>query len=82
MNGLQLFAALTPILAVFILLVLLRLPATTAMPGSLLLTAVVAFFVWKIPVIQIVAASMEGLIIALSIIWIVFGAILLLNTLR
>jgi lactate permease len=82
MNGLQLFAALTPILAVFILLVLLRLPATTAMPGSLLLTAIVAFFIWKIPVIQIVAASMEGLIIALSIIWIVFGAILLLNTLR
>ncbi|QHA92108.1 L-lactate permease [Bacillus sp. N1-1] len=82
MNELQLFAALTPILAVFILLVLLRLPATTAMPGSLLLTAVAAFFVWKIPVIQIVAASMEGLIIALSIIWIVFGAILLLNTLR
>ncbi len=82
MNGLQLFTALTPILAVFILLVLLRLPATKAMPGSLLLTALMAYTIWKIPMIQMTAAFIEGLIIALSIIWIVFGAILLLNTLR
>ncbi|MGG1687027.1 L-lactate permease [Pseudalkalibacillus sp. NRS-1564] len=82
MNGLQLFTALTPILAVFILLVLLRLPATKAMPGSLLLTALMAYAIWKIPMIQMTAAFIEGLIIALSIIWIVFGAILLLNTLR
>ncbi len=82
MNGIEILTALTPVLAVFILLVLLRIPATIAMPISLLLTIVVSFVVWKIPFIQIAAASIEGLIIGISIIWIVFGAILLLNTLR
>ncbi|MDQ0482459.1 L-lactate permease [Guptibacillus hwajinpoensis] len=82
MNGYELLTALTPVLAVFILLVLLRLPATKAMPVSLLLTAILAYVVWQIPIKQIVAASLEGLIISVSILWIVFGAILLLNTLR
>lgn len=82
MNAIELITALTPVLAVFILLVLLRLPATKAMPVSLLLTATLAYVVWKIPIKQIVAASIEGLIISTSILWIVFGAILLLNTLR
>lgn len=74
-------AALTPILAVLILLVALRLPATRAMPISLLATALLALLVWQVPLIQIAAAALEGLIISLSILWILFGAILLLNTL-
>lgn len=74
--------ALTPILAVFIFLVLLRLPAVRAMPISLALTAVLAILIWRMPVIQVLAAALEGMIIAASILWIVFGAILLLNTLR
>ncbi|WP_229666606.1 L-lactate permease [Paraliobacillus quinghaiensis] len=74
-------AALTPVLTVFIFLVLFRMPATKAMPISFFITALFAFFVWRIPIIQIVAASIEGIIIAISILWIVFGAILLLNTL-
>ncbi|WP_270180278.1 L-lactate permease [Alkalihalobacillus sp. CinArs1] len=82
MNTIELLTALTPVLAVFILLVLLKLPATKAMPVSFLLTAVLSYVVWKIPLLQIAAASIEGLIISVSILWIVFGAILLLNTLR
>lgn len=73
--------ALTPVLAVFLFLVILRWPATRAMPISLILTAVLAFFIWQMPLIQIAASLIEGLMIALSILWIVFGAILLLNTL-
>lgn len=82
MTVLTILAALTPILAVFIFLVLLRLPAMRAMPVSLLLTAALAVLIWRMPPVQVLAAALEGGIIAASILWIVFGAILLLNTLR
>jgi len=73
--------ALTPPLAVLVLLVALRLSAAKAMPLSLMITAMVTVFVWQVPVRQVAAASLEGVWIAASILWIVFGAILLLKTL-
>ncbi len=82
MNLLHILVALTPVLTVFIFLVLLRLPAVKAMPLSFVLTVLVSWLVWRVPARQIVAASLEGLFVALSILWIVFGAVLLLNTLR
>jgi lactate permease len=82
MTLLTTLTALTPILAVFLLLVLLRLPAVRAMPISLALTALLAMAIWRMPPVQVLAAALEGVIIAVSILWIVFGAILLLNTLR
>lgn len=82
MTILTTLAALLPILAVFVLLVLLRMPAMRAMPISFALTALAALLVWRIPLLQIVAAALEGIIIAASILWIIFGAILLLNTYR
>ncbi|RWZ58226.1 L-lactate permease [Halobacillus fulvus] len=82
MNFLELMTALMPVLAVFILLVIMRLPAVKAMPLSLVVVALLAVIVWKVPVVRVMAASLEGLMIAASILWIVFGAILLLNTLK
>jgi lactate permease len=82
MSLLQLFATLVPVLSVLLLLVILRLPATRAMPLSLLFTAFFAGMVWKVSGIQLAASVLEGWIIALTILVIVFGAILLLNTLR
>jgi lactate permease len=73
--------ALAPVLAVFLFLVVLRLPAVKAMPISFLLTAVLAVLVWQVPLIHVLAASIEGVIISFTILWIIFGAILLLNTL-
>ncbi|MFC3116663.1 L-lactate permease [Cellvibrio fontiphilus] len=81
MTNLQLFTTLVPILAVFVLLVLLRLPATRAMPLSLVITAAFAFYVWQVPAVQLAASVLEGWVIAFTILMIVFGAILLLNTL-
>ncbi|GAB2538883.1 L-lactate permease [Gracilibacillus alcaliphilus] len=74
--------ALAPILAVFLFLVLLRMPAMKAMPISLLVTGVLAFFYWKVSFVQISASIIEGVLIGVSILYIVFGAILLLNTLQ
>lgn len=76
------FLALFPILVVFILIVLLRRPATKAMPLAYLVTCVLAFFVWKVPLTQISAASVDGLITAASILYIIIGAIFLLNLLQ
>lgn len=74
-------AALTPLIAVLLLLVVLRLPASAAMPVSLIATAGVTAFVWQVPVRHLAAAAIEGVVVAVSILWIVFGAILLLKTL-
>lgn len=82
MTILQLLSALTPIIAVLVLLVILRLPATRAMPMSLLATAFTTYTVWQVAPVRIAAAVIEGGFVALSILWIVFGALVLLNVLR
>lgn len=76
------FLALLPILTVFVLIVLFRWPATKAMPVAFLITCLLAFSVWKVPVLQIAAASIDGLVTAGSILYIILGAILLLNLQR
>ena len=39
-------------------------------------------FFWGVSEIRILASIFQGLIITVSILWIIFGAILLLNTLK
>jgi len=77
----MILAALTPLLAILGLLVVLRLPAAVAMPTSFALTAGVSVAAWGVPLRRVLAASIEGVLIAASILWIVFGAILLLKVL-
>ena len=74
--------ALLPICAVAIFLVGLRWPASRAMPLAYGMAVVLALAVWQVPAIQVAAASVNGLIIALTLLYIIFGAILLLNTLQ
>ena len=74
--------SLLPIISVAIFLVMLRWPASRAMPIAYVVAAVLALFVWQLPIPKILAASVNGLIIAGTLIYIIFGAILLLNTLQ
>ena len=74
--------AFTPILVVGVLLVALRWPASRAMPIAYLIVAGLAIGVWRVSGTQVLAASINGLIIAATLIYIIFGAILLLNTLQ
>ncbi len=74
--------ALFPIFTVFALIVLFRWPATRAMPIAFALTCVLSLGVWKTPALQVAAATADGLITAASIMYIVMGAILLLNLLQ
>jgi lactate permease len=62
-------------------LVILRWPASRAMPISYLVAAVLATQVWQVDAAQVGLATMRGLTIAVELLYIVFGAILLLNTL-
>lgn len=71
--------ALLPIVIVFGLIVLFRWPAIKAMPVAYIVTCFLGLFVWKVPFPQLAAASIDGLITAASILYIVLGAILLLN---
>ncbi|WP_425235433.1 L-lactate permease [Ulvibacterium sp.] len=76
------FLAVVPILTAAILLVGLRMPAKRAMPISFLVTIGIAFLVWDIAIIDIIASTIQGLFITFDILYIVFGAIVLLNLLK
>jgi len=81
-NGFLALLSLLPILAVAFFLVGLRWPASRAMPICYIVVVALALGVWQIPHLKVMAASISGLIKALELIFIIFGAILLLNTLR
>lgn len=74
--------AISPLIVVFGLLVFFRWPAKRTMPLACFLTAVLAFFYWKVPAVRIGAASIQGLVIAAQLLYIVFGALLLLFVLK
>jgi lactate permease len=74
--------AIMPVLTVLIFLVILHWPARRAMPVAYVITALVAYFFWGTEFTKIAAATVHGVVTALNILFIVFGAILLLYTLR
>jgi len=64
------------------MLIGLRWPASRAMPLVYLFTAAIGLFVWDMTFNRIIASTLQGLVITLGLLWIIFGAILLLNTLK
>jgi len=74
--------AFSPILLAAILLIGFRIPAKNAMPISFLATAVMAIAIWDIPIVDIAASTIQGLFITFDILYIIFGAIVLLNLLK
>ena len=79
--ALPIFATL-PILVAAALLVGLRWPASHAMPAAYFTCIWLTFVIWEVPVNQIAGGSVKGLLITIQLLYIIFGAILLLNTLR
>ena len=74
--------ALTPIAVVGLFLVVLRWPASRAMPLSWIAAAGLAWVVWGVSGTRIAAASVNGLVVAGTLLYIIFGALLLLHTLQ
>ncbi|MFP4218175.1 MAG: L-lactate permease, partial [Salinarchaeum sp.] len=77
----EILTAALPLLLAGILLVGFLWPATRAMPIAWLSALVIGFVVWNMPPNWLVAASAVGVMTALEILWIVFGALVLLYTL-
>ncbi|MGB3493149.1 MAG: L-lactate permease [Elainellaceae cyanobacterium] len=74
--------AVIPIATVFLLLVVARRPAGQAMPLAYFVTIAIALWIWQMPFVEVAASSVQGAVAALEILYIVFGAMLLLNTLQ
>ena len=80
--SIQALLAFAPILLAAILLVGFRWSAKRAMPVVYLLTAALVLTVWRVSFLRVIASTIQGLFITFDILWIIFGAILLLNTLK
>ncbi|MEV3837816.1 L-lactate permease [Aeromonas dhakensis] len=74
--------AFSPIVVAAVLLVGLNWPAKRAMPIAFILTVFIALWGWQMSPTRVLASSLQGLIITVTVLWIVFGAILMLNTLK
>lgn len=74
--------AFLPILLAGILLVGLHWPASRAMPLVLVVAIVMALLAWQVSAIRVVASVLQGLMLTAGILWIIFGALLLLNALK
>lgn len=74
--------AIIPIVVALVLMVGMRWPATRAMPFAWLACVVCAIFGWDISILRLAALSIQGVIIAIGVLIIVFGAILILYTLE
>ncbi len=79
---LQATLGFTPIFLAGLLLVGLRWPARHAMPVVFIAAAAIALFAWGMPIERVAASTVQGLMITAAVLWIIFGAILLLNTLK
>lgn len=80
--GLQATLALLPIALGGVLLVGFRVPAKHAMPAAYVAAVAVAFGAWGMTPSRIAAASVQGLFLTFDLLFIIFGAILLLHTLE
>ena len=74
--------SLLPVASVALFLVGLRWPASRAMPLAYAVAAVLSLAVWRVGPVQVAAATVHGLIVAATLLYIIFGAILLLSTLQ
>lgn len=74
--------ALLPIATVFVLLVVMARSASFSMLVAYLVTAATALLVWGTDLNMVLGATANGAITAISLLYIIFGAILLLFTLE
>ncbi len=81
-SAIQALLAATPIIVAAVLLVGLHWPARRAMPVVYLTAAGIALSFWEMSFNRVVASTLQGMIVTAAVLWIIFGAIMLLNTLQ
>jgi len=78
----QALLAFAPIFIAALLLVVFRFPAKRAMPLVYLIAAILAATFWGVSFTRIAASTIQGLFITFDLLYIIFGALFLLNTLK
>ncbi len=81
-TSIQALLAATPIIVAAILLLGLHWSARRAMPVVYLAAALIALFFWDMTFNRVLASTIQGMLVTLAVLWIIFGAIMLLNTLQ
>ncbi|MCX6135383.1 MAG: L-lactate permease [Ignavibacteriales bacterium] len=81
-QGILALIAFIPVLLILVLMIGFRWPATRTMPAAWVAAVILAAFVWKTPANYLLASTVKGLNSAIEILTIVFGAMVLLFTLR
>lgn len=74
--------AFLPLVLAGVLLVGFNWPARRAMPVVFVSAAAIALTAWEMTLNRVIASTLQGLVLTGAILWIIFGAILLLNTLK
>ncbi|MCK2045332.1 L-lactate permease [Chromohalobacter moromii] len=74
--------AFLPLVLAGVLLIGFRVQAKIAMPVVFLVTALIALLAWDMTFTRVLASTFQGLILTVGLLWIIFGAIMLLNTLK
>ncbi|MDO5606343.1 MAG: L-lactate permease [Paracoccus sp. (in: a-proteobacteria)] len=80
-GGLALLAFL-PIFTAGVMLIGFRVAAKYVMPLTYLMAVVIALFAWGVSANRVIASTLQGLSQSIGLLWIIFGALLLLNTLK
>ena len=80
--GMLALLAVIPIVAALVLMGGMRWPATRAMPVAWLACVICGLVGWKLDVMYLAALSLQGVVVAVGVLIIVFGAILVLYTLE
>lgn len=80
--NIQALLAILPIFTGALLLVGFRWPARRAMPIVYVLAACIALTAWGVSFNRVAASTVQGLFVSFDLLYIIFGAILLLNTLK
>lgn len=76
------FLSFVPILLTLVLMAVFNTPAKKALPISFLVCVLSALFIWKMEPVTVGAYSIYGFLSSLDVLIIIFGAILLMNTLK
>ncbi|MBR7130567.1 MAG: L-lactate permease, partial [Lentisphaeria bacterium] len=71
-----------PILLALVLMCKFKVKPAAAMLAALLTAVILAKWLWQMDITMLLAAAIRGTFISLDIIFIILGAILLLNVMR
>lgn len=74
--------AFVPIIATVVLMIAFNWPAKRALPLAWIMACVIAFALWKMNIMDMAAYTLTGFLSAIETLIIIFGAILIMNTLK